>query len=109
VEIADEKADTADSVFDVIVTVCAERILSRLHLHPSNKQKTKKPIVETLRQAVASLRQLREKISNRRELVNSASLLKIRRMKLSNSLQHGSSTKLQLVCEISWKVSTEYG
>jgi hypothetical protein len=68
------KPDAVDSLLSTIVTVCTERILSRLHLRSSNKQKVKKPIDETLRQAVASLRQLREKISNRRELMNSASV-----------------------------------
>ncbi|RGP62435.1 heterokaryon incompatibility [Fusarium sporotrichioides] len=68
------KPDAVDSLLGTIVAVCTERILSRLHLRSINKQKVKKPIDETLRQAVSSLRQLREKISNRRELMNSASV-----------------------------------
>jgi hypothetical protein len=62
-----------ETVFDVIVSVCEERILSRLHLRPNNKQKIKKPIVETLSLAITSLRQLRKKISNRGGLIDSAS------------------------------------
>ncbi|KAH7231274.1 uncharacterized protein BKA55DRAFT_598563 [Fusarium redolens] len=58
--------------------VCAERILSRLRLRPSNKQNIKKPMVETLSQTVDALRKLHRKQLDPRDLVESASTFEVR-------------------------------
>ncbi|SCO54115.1 uncharacterized protein FFNC_15342 [Fusarium fujikuroi] len=54
------------------MAVSTERILGRLNLRLSNKQKMKKPVAETLQLAVASIRTLHQEISSRAGLVNSA-------------------------------------
>ncbi|KAJ0125856.1 hypothetical protein HZ326_31038, partial [Fusarium oxysporum f. sp. albedinis] len=74
----DGNGGTVENVFDTIITVCAERILCRLNLRSNHKQKIKKPIVETLKLAVVSLRNIRGKISSRSELVDSVASFEIR-------------------------------
>ncbi|KAJ4248096.1 hypothetical protein NW762_012866 [Fusarium torreyae] len=75
---ASGNSNTAENVFDMIMAVCSERILGRLHLRANHKQKIKKPIGETLRLATASLRQLREKILDRAGLMDAASIFEAR-------------------------------
>jgi hypothetical protein len=92
-----------ETVFAEIVAVCEERILSRLHFRPNSKQKMRKPIVETLRLAITSLRQLRQKISNRGKLVDSASVFEDRAneaVKLITAwTKHQTTTRLRDIVE----------
>ncbi|KAG5791733.1 hypothetical protein H9Q69_009218 [Fusarium xylarioides] len=71
-------SDTVENVLDVIMTVCSERILGRLHLRANHKQKIKKPVDETLKLAVTSLRQLRRKMQNRTEFTDLISTFETR-------------------------------
>lgn len=77
-EVAGGDSDTVENVLDVIMAVCLERILGRLHLHANHKQKIKNPVDETIKLTVTSLRQLNGKMQNSTEFTDLVSTFETR-------------------------------